>query len=98
MILFAVFMIFATFLIVFGFLVQPLFLPKKESREEDKSKIVVLKILKESIYKQIKELEMEYEMGTVSPSDFRRNRHELKLEASSIMDKIESLGKRTALD
>ena len=91
-------MIIVTFIIVLGFSVQPLFLPRKQNQDEEKSKIVVLKLLKESIYDQIKELEMEYEMGTVSPSDFQRNRNELKLEASSILDKLESLGKTTAVD
>ena len=37
-------------------------------------------------------------MGTVSPSDFQRNRNELKLEASSILDKLKSFGKTTAVD
>ena len=91
-------MIIVTFIIVLGFSVQPLFLPKKQNIDEGKSKIIILKLLKESIYGQIKELEMEYEMGTVSPSDFQRNRNELKLEASSILDKLESLGKTTAVD
>ena len=91
-------MIIVTFIIVLGFSVQPLFLPKKQNIDEGKSKIIILKLLKESIYDQIKELEMEYEMGTVSPSDFQRNRNELKLEASSILDKLESLGKTTAVD
>ena len=96
--LFAVLMIIVTFIIVLGFSVQPLFLPRKQNQDEEKSKIVVLKLLKESIYGQIKELEMEYEMGTVSPSDFQRNRNELKLEASSILDKLKSFGKTTAVD
>lgn len=91
-------MIILTFIIVLGFSVQPLFLPRKQNQDEEKSKIVVLKLLKESIYDQIKELEMEYEMGTVSPSDFQRNRNELKLEASSILDKLKSFGKTTAVD
>ena len=91
-------MIIVTFIIVLGFSVQPLFLPRKQNQDEEKSKIVVLKLLKESIYGQIKELEMEYEMGTVSPSDFQRNRNELKLEASSILDKLKSFGKTTAVD
>ncbi|MFL3050116.1 MAG: hypothetical protein ACJZ02_00345 [Candidatus Neomarinimicrobiota bacterium] len=96
--MFAVLMIILTFIIVLGFSVQPLFLPRKQNQDEEKSKIVVLKLLKESIYGQIKELEMEYEMGTVSPSDFQRNRNELKLEASSILDKLKSFGKTTAVD
>ena len=91
-------MIILTFIIVLGFSVQPLFLPRKQNQDEEKSKIVVLKLLKESIYDQIKELEMEYDMGTVSPSDFQRNRNELKLEASSILDKLKSFGKTTAVD
>ncbi len=91
-------MIILTFIIVLGFSVQPLFLSRKQNQDEEKSKIVVLKLLKESIYGQIKELEMEYEMGTVSPSDFQRNRNELKLEASSILDKLKSFGKTTAVD
>lgn len=91
-------MIILTFIIVLGFSVQPLFLPRKQNQDEEKSKIIVLKLLKESIYGQIKELEMEYEMGTVSPSDFQRNRNELKLEASSILDKLKSFGKTTAVD
>ena len=37
-----------------------------------------LELRKQSILEQIKELELEHEMGTVSPSDFQRNRIELK--------------------
>ena len=53
-------MIIMTFIIVLGFSVQPLFLPKKQNKDEGKSKIIILKLLKESVYDQIKELEMEY--------------------------------------
>ncbi|MEE2876957.1 MAG: hypothetical protein VX822_04175 [Candidatus Neomarinimicrobiota bacterium] len=57
-----------------------------------RSKKSALKLRKQSILEQIKELELEYEMGTVSPDDFQRNRNELKREASAIMAKLESIG------
>ena len=85
------------FILPIIFVLQPLFLAKI-TKGKDETDLVSLKRKKRLLYRQIKELEMEYDMGTVSPSDFQRNRNELKLEASSILDKLESLGKTTAVD
>ena len=96
--LFPVLMIAVTFILVLGFSVQPLFL-RRELREDNGRPIKeVLELKKQAIYDQIKELELEHEMGTILPADFQRNRNELKLEVSAIMDQLKSLGSKPISD
>ncbi len=96
--MFAVLMIGITFAVVIGFVVQPLFSRRAERGEDSAAIKSALKLRKQSLLEQIKELELEYEMGTVSPGDFQRNRNELKREASTIMDQLESIGGKPAGD
>ena len=43
------------------------------------------------LYEQIKELELEYEMGSISSADFQLNRSELKREVSTVLEKMNSI-------
>ncbi len=93
---FGVIMSAITFAVVIGFVVQPLFSPRAERGENAAAVQSALALRKQSLLEQIKELELEYEMGTVSPGDFQRNRNELKREASTIIDQLESPGGKPA--
>ena len=50
--------------------------------------VEILKRKKIILYRQIKELEMEYDIGNLESEDFRNRRAELKSEVSLIIDKI----------
>ena len=71
------------------FVLQPLFLSDlgKIVVELDKN---VLKRKKLLLYRQIKELEMEYEIGNINDEDFDSNRALLKQEVSAIITALDS--------
>jgi cytochrome c-type biogenesis protein CcmF len=77
------------FVVAVIFVLQPLFL-------SDLGKIVVeldinvLKRKKLLLYRQIKELEMEYEIGNINDEDFDSNRALLKQEVSAIITALDS--------
>ena len=50
--------------------------------------VEILKRKKIILYRQIKELEMEYDIGNLESEDFKNRRAELKSEVSLIIDKI----------
>ena len=52
--------------------------------------INVLKRKKLLLYRQIKELEMEYEIGNINDEDFHSNRALLKQEVSAIITALDS--------
>lgn len=82
-------MIVLTFLLVAGFVVQPLFMEKTGSPSVKDTTLDKLNLRKELIYKQIKEAEMEFEMGNLSRKDFDRTRGQLKKEAVRIIGLIQ---------
>jgi|TARA_Y100000294_G_scaffold174241_2_gene191927 hypothetical protein len=43
---------------------------------------------KSILYKQIKELEMDYDLGNISKEDFEKTRLKLKKEVSQIFEKL----------
>ena len=49
-----------------------------------------LKRKKVIIYRQIKELEMEYDIGNINDKDFTEMRDELKKEVSELISQIKS--------
>ena len=77
------------FVVAFIFVLQPLFLSDlgKIVVELDKN---VLKRKKLLLYRQIKELEMEYEIGNINDEDFDSNRALLKQEVSAIITALDS--------
>ncbi|HIO75039.1 MAG TPA: hypothetical protein EYG62_06540 [Candidatus Marinimicrobia bacterium] len=89
--MFAVLMIVLTFVLIIGFAVQPLFEVKGKNRTGHGVTVEALALRKLSLYEQIKELELEYEMGNVSYDDFQRNRNELKREVSNVLEQMKSI-------
>lgn len=87
--MFTEFMVVITFVLVVGFIIQPLLFAKVEKPIEEDFTLESLRIRKKVIYKQIKEAEMEYEMGNLSKEDYLQTRDHLKEEASVIIKKIE---------
>ena len=77
------------FVVAVIFVLQPLFLSDlgKIVVELDKN---VLKRKKLLLYRQIKELEMEYEIGNINDEDFHSNRALLKQEVSAIITTLDS--------
>ena len=92
--MFAAIMIVLTFVLVLAFAVQPLFVSKSTAIALDKVKLETLQIEKLSLYEQIKELELEFDMGNVSSDDYQRNRIELKREVSAVLEQINSLSSK----
>ena len=87
--MYAEFMLLITFVIMVGFIIQPLLLKKVDKPDGEDITLDTLKLRKKVIYKQIKEAEMEYEMGNLSEEDYIRTRNSLKEEASSVIKTIE---------
>ncbi|MCH7730916.1 MAG: hypothetical protein IIB44_00155 [Candidatus Marinimicrobia bacterium] len=87
--MYAEFMLLITFVIMVGFIIQPLLLKKVDRPDDEDITLETLKLRKKVIYKQIKEAEMEYEMGNLSEEDYIRTRNSLKEEASSVIKTIE---------
>lgn len=77
------------------FVVQPLFMSRGEvpaSKEEDLEALQRKKLL---LYRQIKELEMEYEIGNLEQGDYQQAREDLKREVSQVMGQIKRMSKQT---
>lgn len=87
--MFAAFMIVLTFVLVGGFIIQPLMMGKSTRPTGSDVSMDRLKLRKEVVYAQIKEAEMEFEMGNLSKGDFERSRTQLKEEASQIIGDIQ---------
>ena len=79
-------MIILTFVVIVGFCIQPLFFPRIAQLSSSESTLNSLKQKKKILYRQIKEAEMEYEMGNLSEEDFVRTRQMLKQEVSQILE------------
>ena len=72
------------------FVLQPLFLPRIEKMRIQLN-VADLKRKKLLIYRQIKELEMEYDIGNINENDFISGRATLKKEVSEVIDALKSL-------
>ena len=75
------------FIIPIIYSIQPLLLPRintlKTSNNND-----ILRRKKIVLYRQIKELEMEYDIGNLDKEDFINRRSELKTEVSEIIAEL----------
>ena len=69
------------------FVMQPLFLDKISYSKNES--LLSLKREKTILYRNIKELEMEYEIGNIEELDFKKRRIDLKRKVSKIILKIE---------
>ncbi|MDP6456844.1 MAG: hypothetical protein QF551_06080 [Candidatus Marinimicrobia bacterium] len=84
-------MIILTFLLVTGFIIQPLFSDSRKNPFAEGRREEALQLHKRNLYRQIKEAELEFEMGNLSDEDFSRTRSLLKEEASRVLAQIERL-------
>ena len=77
------------FILPLIFVIQPLFLQKIEEKDEplDRGTLKRKKII---LYRQIKELEMEFDIGNINENDFQATRTELKQEVSAVIAQLNS--------
>ena len=77
------------FILPLIFVIQPLFLQKIEEKDEtlDRGTSKRKKII---LYRQIKELEMEFDIGNINEDDFQATRTELKQEVSAVIAQLNS--------
>ena len=75
------------FILPIIYVVQPFFMQGFGKIISSES-VEILKRKKIILYRQIKELEMEYDIGNLESDDFKNRRAELKSEVSLIIDKI----------
>ena len=81
------FFTFIIFILPIIYVVQPFFMQGFGKIISSES-LEILKRKKIILYRQIKELEMEYDIGNLESDDFKNRRAELKSEVSLIIDKI----------
>lgn len=82
-------LIFIPFALSILYVIEPLFMSKlANSYKSDDQKS--LKRKKTMLYRQIKELEMEYDIGNINNKDFTKMRIELKKEVSAIIAQLKS--------
>ena len=81
--------VFIIFIFSIFFVIYPLFLENSKTIVSS-DKIKSLLTEKELLYKQIKELEMDYDLGNISKIDFKNTRIQIKKEISTIFEKINS--------
>ena len=81
------FFTFIIFILPIIYVIQPFFMQGFGKIISSES-LEILKRKKIILYRQIKELEMEYDIGNLESEDFKNRRAELKSEVSLIIDKI----------
>ena len=82
-------LIFISFILSMIYAIEPLFMSKlvNINKSDDKKSLKRKKVM---IYRQIKELEMEYDIGNINDKDFTEMRDELKKEVSELISQIKS--------
>ena len=80
-------LIFISFVLSMIYAIEPLFMSKlvNINKSDDQKSLKRKKVM---IYRQIKELEMEYDIGNISDKDFTEMRDELKKEVSELISQI----------
>lgn len=82
-------LIFIPFALSILYVIEPLFMSKLANSYESEDQ-KSLKRKKTMLYRQIKELEMEYDIGNINNKDFTKMRIELKKEVSEIIAQLKS--------
>ena len=82
-------LIFISFVLSMIYAIEPLFISKlvNINKSDDQKSLKRKKVM---IYRQIKELEMEYDIGNINDKDFTEMRDELKKEVSELISQIKS--------
>jgi len=82
-------LIFISFTLSIIYVIEPLFMSKLvDTHDSEDSKSLNRK--KIMLYRQIKELEMEFDIGNINNKDFTKMRIELKKEVSEIIAQLKS--------
>ncbi|HJL73841.1 MAG TPA: c-type cytochrome biogenesis protein CcmI [Candidatus Marinimicrobia bacterium] len=76
---------FLLFTVLAVFVIQPLFLRQNPEIVDTESNNAALKQRKKILYRQIKELEMDHQLGNIQDDDYRQARDDLKNEVSTIL-------------
>ena len=82
-------LIFIPFALSILYVIEPLFMSKLANSYESEDQ-KSLKRKKTMLYRQVKELEMEYDIGNINNKDFTKMRIELKKEVSAIIAQLKS--------
>ena len=82
-------LIFIPFALSILYVIEPLFMSKLANSYESEDQ-KSLKRKKTMLYRQVKELEMEYDIGNINNKDFTKMRIELKKEVSAIISQLKS--------
>lgn len=90
--MFGLFMIVLTFFLVGTFVIQPLLKKPMSAPTSQEASTDTLTLRKNVIYRQIKEAEMEFEMGNLSREDYQATRNQLKQEAAQILAQLRKRG------
>lgn len=80
--------IFVMFVVTAWYVVQPMLTQPFSDMEDDKQKILLRR--KQILMDQIKELEMDFEIGTLNKDDYLHQRNQLKHEISEILQQVKS--------
>ena len=82
-------LIFISFVLSMIYAIEPLFMSKlvNINKSDDQKSLKRKKVM---IYRQIKELEMEHDIGNINDKDFTEMRDELKKEVSELIAQIKS--------
>ena len=82
-------LIFISFVLSMIYAMEPLFMSKlvNINKSDDQKSLKRKKVM---IYRQIKELEMEHDIGNINDKDFTEMRDELKKEVSELISQIKS--------
>lgn len=80
------------FILSVAYVVQPLFGEVALSLA-DTGELESLELKKRVLLEQIKELEIDFELGNIAESDFSSAREELKVEASETIARLKALVK-----
>ena len=82
-------LIFISFVLSMIYAIEPLFMSKLVNiiKSDDQKSLKRKKVM---IYRQIKELEMEHDIGNINDKDFTEMRDELKKEVSELISQIKS--------
>jgi hypothetical protein len=83
-------MIFCVFIGSIIYVVLPLF-DQELQPLKNVNNLDSLQIRKRTIYRDIKELEMDFELGKIDDSDFKNTRSELKQEVAGVIAELNKL-------
>ncbi len=73
------------FILVIVYIIQPMLLEKDITIENTQSTTESFLQRKKILYKQIKELDMDYQLGNVLEQDYINTRNDLKREVSEVL-------------